>query len=88
MHSITLRNPLFMEGTDLVYSCMFFYLILSQCGKAYSLDNWLRCRRLARAGRLSVPGGRATAPARRPRPRTRTASRPSTAACRRGRACS
>jgi len=57
MHSITLRNPLFMEGTDLVYSCMFFYLVLSQCGKAYSLDNWLRCRRLAREGRLSVPGG-------------------------------
>jgi hypothetical protein len=57
MHSITLRNPLFMEGTDLVYSCMFFYLVLSQCGKAYSVDNWLRCRKLARAGRLSVPGG-------------------------------
>jgi hypothetical protein len=57
MHSITLRNPLFMEGTDLVYSCMFFYLILSQCGRAYSVDNWLRCRRLAREGRLSLPGG-------------------------------
>ncbi len=57
MHSITLRNPLFMEGTDLVYSCMFFYLVLSQCGRAYSIDNWLRCRRLAREGRLSVPGG-------------------------------
>jgi hypothetical protein len=57
MHSITLRNPLFMEGTDLVYSCVFFYLVLSQCGKAYSLDNWLRCRRLARAGQLSVRGG-------------------------------
>jgi len=57
MHSITLRNPLFMEGTDLVYSCFFFYLMLSQCGRAYSLDNWLRCRRLRREGRLSVPGG-------------------------------
>jgi len=57
MHSITLRNPLFMEGTDLVYSCIFFYLVLSQCGKAYSVDNWLRCRRLAREGRLSLPGG-------------------------------
>ncbi len=57
MHSITLKNPLFMEGTDLVYSCMFFYLVLSQCGKAYSVDNWLRCRKLAREGRLSVPGG-------------------------------
>ncbi len=57
MHSITLRNPLFMEGTDLVYSCMFFYLVLSRCGHAYSVDNWLRCRRLAREGRLSLPGG-------------------------------
>ena len=57
MHSITLRNPLFMEGTDLVYSCMFFYLVLSRCGHAYSVDNWLRCRRLARAGLLSRPGG-------------------------------
>lgn len=57
MHSITVRNPLFMEGTDLVYSCFFFYLILSRCGHAYSLDNWLRCRHLARRGLLSVPGG-------------------------------
>jgi hypothetical protein len=57
MHSITLRNPLYMEGTDLVYSCFFFYLILSRCGHAYSLDNWLRCRRLARRGELSLPGG-------------------------------
>ena len=57
MHSITLRNPLYMEGTDLVYSCFFFYLILSRCGHAYSLDNWLRCRELAREGKLSRPGG-------------------------------
>ena len=57
MHSITLRNPLFMEGTDLVYSCFFFYLVLSRCGHAYSVDNWLRCRRLARAGQLSGRGG-------------------------------
>ena len=57
MLSITQRNPLYMEGTDLVYDCFFFYLILSQCGRAYSVDNWLRCRRLAREGLLSVPGG-------------------------------
>ena len=57
MLSITQRNPLYMEGTDLVYDCFYFYLILSRCGHAYSVDNWLRCRRLARAGRLSVPGG-------------------------------
>ena len=57
MLNITQRNPLYMEGTDLVYDCFYFYLILSRCGHAYSIDNWLRCRRLARAGQLSVPGG-------------------------------
>ena len=57
MLSITQRNPLYMEGTDLVYDCFFFYLILSRCGHAYSLDNWLRCRRLRREGLLSAPDG-------------------------------
>ena len=57
MLSITQRNPLYMEGTDLVYDCFFFYLILSRCGHAYSLDNWLRCRRLGREGLLSRPDG-------------------------------
>ncbi|MEZ4430576.1 MAG: hypothetical protein R3A51_23115, partial [Nannocystaceae bacterium] len=51
------RNPLFMEGTDAVYLVFFFYLLLSRCGDAYSVDNWLRCRRLRRQGRLSEPGG-------------------------------
>ena len=57
MHSITLRNPLYMEGTDLVYNCFFFYLLLARSGHAYSVDNWLRCRRLAREHKLSLPGG-------------------------------
>lgn len=57
MISIANRNPLYWEGTDLVYRCFFFYLILARSGHAYSLDNWLRCRRLRREGRLSVPEG-------------------------------
>ena len=57
MISIMDRNPLFMEGTDVVYFCFFFYLILARTGHAYSVDNWLRCRRLRAQGRLSEPGG-------------------------------
>lgn len=56
-HSIILRNTVFWEGTENVYRTFFFYLALSRCGAAYSLDNVLRCRRLRRAGRLSEPGG-------------------------------
>ncbi|MCA9717962.1 MAG: hypothetical protein KC468_25035, partial [Myxococcales bacterium] len=65
MLSIMDRNPLFMEGTDLVYFCFFFYLVLARSGHAYSVDNWLRCRRLRARGRLSErggPGGGAGAP--------------------------
>jgi hypothetical protein len=51
------RNRLFWEGTELVYFCFFFYLILAHSGRAYSIDNWLRCRRLRKQGRLSEPGG-------------------------------
>jgi hypothetical protein len=56
-HSITLRNTVYWEGTENVYRCFFFYVCLSRCGHAYSVDNWLRCRRLRRAGRLSEPDG-------------------------------
>jgi hypothetical protein len=65
-HSIILRNNLFWEGTENVFRTFFFYLALSRCDGAYSVDNWLRCRRLRRAGRLSTrdgPGGGAGAPA-------------------------
>ena len=55
---IILRNTLFWEATENVYKVFFFYLCLSRCGEAYSVDNWLRCRRLRREGRLSEPGGR------------------------------
>ncbi len=57
MLSLYTRNRLFWEGTELVYFCFFFYLIFAHSGRAYSLDNWLRCRRLRRRGRLSEPGG-------------------------------
>lgn len=55
-NSIILRNQVFWEGTENVYRCFLFYLCLSRCGEAYSLDNWLRCRRLRRLGLLSEPG--------------------------------
>jgi uncharacterized membrane protein YphA (DoxX/SURF4 family) len=65
MNSILFRNHLFWEGTELVYRCFLAYLVCARSGHAYSVDNWLRCRRLRRAGRLSepgLPGGGAGAP--------------------------
>lgn len=56
-HSIIMRNTMYWEGTENVYRAFFFYLALSKCGAAYSVDNWRRCRRLRREGKLSVPGG-------------------------------
>lgn len=55
-HSIILRNSVYWEGTENVYRVFFFYLCLSRCGHAYSVDNWLRCRKLRAQGRLSEPG--------------------------------
>jgi uncharacterized membrane protein YphA (DoxX/SURF4 family) len=86
-NSIILRNQVFWEGTENVYRCFLFYLCLSRCGEAYSLDNWLRCRRLRKQGLLSEPGCPATARAPRRAPSTRAASRPCTAGSPRGRAC-
>jgi len=59
-NSIILRNQVFWEGTENVYRCFLFYLCLSRCGAAYSVDNWLRCRKLRAQGLLSErdgPGG-------------------------------
>ena len=59
-HSVTMRNTIYWEGTENIYRCWFFYLCLSRCGTAYSVDNWLRCRKLRKQGRLSErdgPGG-------------------------------
>lgn len=53
---LILRNTLFWEATENVYRVFFFYLCLSRCGEAWSIDNWLRCRRLRKQGKLSEPG--------------------------------
>ncbi len=65
MNSILTRNSLGWEGTEVVYRCFLAYLILARSGHAYSVDNWLRCRRLRKHGRLSErdgPGGGAGVP--------------------------
>ncbi|MEM7154590.1 MAG: hypothetical protein AAF799_17210 [Myxococcota bacterium] len=64
MNSIFFRNHLFWEGTELVYRVFLAYLICARSGHAYSVDNWLRCRKLRRKGLLSTvdgPGGGAGA---------------------------
>ncbi len=60
MNSIFFRNHLFWEGTELVYRVFLAYLICAKSGHAYSVDNWLRCRKLRKKGLLSErdgPGG-------------------------------
>ena len=60
MNSIFVRNHLFWEGTELVFRVFLAYLVLARSGHAYSVDNWLRCRKLRKQGRLSErdgPGG-------------------------------
>ncbi|MFO0635249.1 MAG: hypothetical protein U0168_20570 [Nannocystaceae bacterium] len=57
MNSIMQRNHLFWEGTELVYRCFLAYLVLARSGEAYSVDNWLRCRKLRKQGLLSQRGG-------------------------------
>ncbi len=57
MNGLFVRNHLFWEGTELVYRTMLAYLVLARAGHAYSVDNWLRCRKLRKQGLLSEPGG-------------------------------
>lgn len=57
MNGLLYRNHLHWEGCEVVFRCMLAYLVVSRSGHAYSVDNWLRCRKLRRQGRLSVPGG-------------------------------
>ncbi|MBL4683298.1 MAG: hypothetical protein JKY37_01820, partial [Nannocystaceae bacterium] len=57
MNSIFFRNHLFWEGTELVYRVFLAYLLCAKSGYSYSVDNWLRCRKLRRQGLLSEPGG-------------------------------
>lgn len=71
-HSLVTRNGVFWETTEILQRVFFFYLCLSRCGAAYSVDNWLRCRALRRAGRLSergLPGNGAGAPVSDAHPR-------------------
>ncbi|MCA9708004.1 MAG: hypothetical protein KDK70_19280 [Myxococcales bacterium] len=65
MNGILVRNHLAWEGTELVYRVMLVYLVMARSGHAYSVDNWLRCRRLRKQGLLSErdgPGGGAGVP--------------------------
>jgi hypothetical protein len=60
MNSILMRNQLAWEGTEVVFRCMLGYLVLARSGHAYSVDNFLRCRKLRQRGMLSErdgPGG-------------------------------
>ena len=57
MNSILTRNSLGWEGTEIVYRTVLVYLVLARSGHAYSVDNWLRCRKLRKQGRLSERGG-------------------------------
>ena len=56
MSGVYNRNALYWEGTDTVYRCFWWILLFAQTGKAWSIDNWLRCRKLGRKGRLEVAG--------------------------------
>lgn len=51
-----LRRDNAMWGGDQVFLAALFLLGVARCGDAYSVDNWLRCRRLRRRGLLSEPG--------------------------------
>lgn len=50
------HNALYLEGTDTVYRTLWWVLIFARTGDAWSFDNWLRCRRLRRRGRLQEAG--------------------------------
>lgn len=39
------RNPLILNSGDTLLRLVLLYLAISGCGKAYSLDNWLRAKR-------------------------------------------
>jgi hypothetical protein len=55
MTSLFDRNPLFWEGTELVFRVFFAILLFAKSGHAWSLDNWCRCRRLRREHRVWEP---------------------------------
>ncbi|MCA9696562.1 MAG: hypothetical protein KC431_03470, partial [Myxococcales bacterium] len=51
------RSPIYQSGADGVFRVMFIYLVLARSGHAYSIDNWLRVRRLRREGKLDERDG-------------------------------
>ncbi len=55
MSGIYNRNALYWEGTDTVYRAFWFILLFAKTGHAWSFDNWWRCRRLRKKGRLEDP---------------------------------
>lgn len=55
MSSLFDRNPLFWEGTELVFRVFLVYLVFARSGHAWSVDNWMRCRRLRRDHRDDEP---------------------------------
>jgi hypothetical protein len=55
MSGVYNRNALYWEGTDTVYRCFWLILLFAKTGHAWSFDNWWRCRRLRRLGRLEDP---------------------------------
>lgn len=55
MSGIYNRNALYWEGTDTVYRCIWFLILFAKTGHAWSFDNWWRCRRLRKKGRLQDP---------------------------------
>ena len=55
MSGIYNHNALYLEGTDTVYRCVWWILIFARTGDAWSVDNWLRCRRLRKRGKLQEP---------------------------------
>jgi len=55
MSGIYNRNALYWEGTDTVYRCFWLILLFAKTGHAWSFDNWWRCRRLRKQGRLEEP---------------------------------
>jgi hypothetical protein len=57
MSSVYNRNALYLEGTDTVYRCVWLILLFGKTGHAWSIDNWWRCRRLRKQGRLEDPEG-------------------------------
>lgn len=44
-------------GGEQVYCGFLLLLVFARCGAAFSVDNWLRCRRLRARGLLSEAGG-------------------------------